>query len=139
MEWQARLSKAGYRISRPRGLIMEILEKAGLPLSPLDIFNQAKREGHLLSIASIYRTLEVLTELDMIKLVHTNSNCKGYVRASIGHKHYVICSGCERIMEFDGMDDLSELIDRVQSDTGFLIQKHLLQLFGLCPECQRRS
>lgn len=139
MEWQARLSKAGYRISRPRGLIMEILEKAGLPLSPLDIFNQAKREGHMLSVASIYRTLEVLTELNLIKIVHTNSNCNGFVRASIGHKHYVICSGCERIMEFDGMDDISELIDRVQGDTGFLIQKHLLQLFGLCPECQRRS
>jgi Fur family ferric uptake transcriptional regulator len=139
MEWQARLSKAGYRISRPRGLIMAILEKAGLPLSPLDIFNQAKQEGHLLSVASIYRTLEVLTELDLIKLVHTHSNCNGFVRASIGHKHYVICSGCERIMEFDGMDDISELIDRVQGDTGFLIQKHLLQLFGLCPECQRRS
>lgn len=139
MDWQASLSTAGYRISRSRGMVMEILEKAILPLSPLDISNQAKREGHLLSIASIYRTLEVLTGLDLIRLVHTNSNCNGYVRASMGHKHYVICSSCERIMEFDGIEDISELIEKVQGDTGFLIQKHLLQLFGLCPECQRRS
>jgi len=139
MDWQARLSSAGYRISRPRGMVMEILEKAILPLSPLDIFNQAKQEDHVLSIASIYRTLEVLTGLDLIRLVHTNWNCNGYVRATIGHKHYVICSSCERIMEFDGTEDISELIDRVQGDTGFLIQKHLLQLFGLCPECQRRG
>ena len=137
MDWQAKLSTAGYRISRPRSLIMEVLERTRLPLSPLEIFHQAKREGHLLSIASIYRTLEVLTGLDLIKLVHTNSNCNGYISASIGHKHYVTCSSCERIMEFDGMDDISELIDRVQVETGFLIQKHLLQLFGLCPECQR--
>ena len=139
MDWQASLSTAGYRISRPRGMVMEILEKAILPLSPLDISNQAKREGHLLSIASIYRTLEVLTGLDLIRLVHTNSNCNGYVRASMGHKHYVICSSCEQIMEFDGMEAISELIERVQGETGFLIQKHLVQLSGLCPECQERG
>lgn len=138
MEWQARLSKAGYRISRPRGVIMDILEKATMPLSPLDIFNQAKREGVLLSTASIYRTLEVLTGVELVRLVHTNSNCKGYVIASVGHTHYVVCSSCMRVVEFDGSEDISSVTDRVQEQTGFLIQKHLLQLYGLCPECQKR-
>jgi Fe2+ or Zn2+ uptake regulation protein len=38
-------------------------------------------------------------------------------------------------MEFSGTDDIEELIHRVEAETSFQVRDHLLQLFGICPEC----
>ncbi len=136
MDWKAKLVNAGYRHSRPRGVIMEILEKSKIPLSAIDILRQAKREGHYLGLASVYRTLELLTGLQIICLVHTSAGCHEYVLASDGHRHHILCANCDQVMEFEGYADIDGLIGRVEEQTGFKVQQHLLQLIGLCPQCQ---
>ena len=136
MDWQTKLVDAGYRHSRPRGVVMQILEKSITPLSANDILKQAKREGHYLGLASVYRALELLTGLDITRLVHTSAGCHEYALASTGHRHYILCANCDQVMEFDGYEDIDGLIDRVEGQTGFKVQKHLLQLTGLCAHCQ---
>jgi Fe2+ or Zn2+ uptake regulation protein len=48
----------------------------------------------------------------------------------------LICEVCGRAVEFSGTDDLNALIERVEVGTGYRVDGHLLQLFGLCPDCQ---
>ncbi len=139
MDWQEKLVSAGYRHSRPRGVIMDILEKSKVPLSAIAILKQAKQNGNYLGMASVYRTLDLLTGLEITRLVHTSAGCHEYVVTSDGHRHHILCAKCERVMEFDGYADIDQLIARVEGDTGFKVQKHLLQLYGLCPACQEKA
>lgn len=137
MDWQEKLTEAGFRVSRPRGVVLGILEHSQVPVSPNEIYRQAKKDGHMLSVASIYRTLEVLAGLGMIVLVHSDTSCNSYMLAPVGHRHHIVCSKCERTIEFEGYEDINLMVKKVQEETGFIVQKHLLQLYGLCLECQK--
>ncbi|MFH1447203.1 MAG: Fur family transcriptional regulator [Chloroflexota bacterium] len=137
MSWQEQLSEAGYRLTRPRRMVMEILINAKAPLAPLAVFKIAQRNGYGLGLVSVYRTLDLLLELGLVTLVHFSEGCHAYVLASPGHHHHIICSGCETVIEFPGVGDLDALTSRVQQETGFQVNDHLLQFYGLCPACQQ--
>jgi Fe2+ or Zn2+ uptake regulation protein len=78
-----------------------------------------------------------LTDLGLVRRVHGHDECQGYVLASPGHHHHVVCRSCEAAVEITGMDDLTTLIDRIGQETGFTVDEHLLQFYGLCPQCQK--
>jgi Fe2+ or Zn2+ uptake regulation protein len=77
-----------------------------------------------------------LEELDLVRRVHRDGRCHGYLPASPGHRHAILCRRCGRATEFAGSDDLEGLIARVQHETGYRVEDHLLQLVGTCPVCQ---
>lgn len=137
MSWQKELSQSGYRISKPRLVVMEILTQAKMPLTPLAIFKQSQIAGRKIGLVSVYRTLELLTNLGLVCLVYANDGNQGYMIASKGHYHHIICKKCEQAIEFSGVDDLEELILRVQHETGYAVSDHFLQMFGVCPSCQK--
>jgi Fe2+ or Zn2+ uptake regulation protein len=90
-----------------------------------------------LGLASVYRALDLLEELSLVRRVHQEDGCHGYVPASPGHQHAIICRACGQTVEFPGSEDLEELVARVQQQTGYRVEDHLLQLIGLCPACNR--
>jgi Fur family ferric uptake transcriptional regulator len=100
-------------------------------------FNRAAWQVHQnLGLVTVYRTLALLAELNLVRRVHRDNGCHGYVLASPGHRHTLICQGCDQAIEFSGEDDIHALIDRVESETGYQVDDHLLQLSGLCPACR---
>jgi Fur family ferric uptake transcriptional regulator len=137
MDWQDKLTNAGYRISQPRCIVMEVLSSAKVPLAPLAVLKRAQSASLCLGMVSVYRTLDLLTKLGLVTLVHLEDGSQGYVLASAGHHHHIVCRSCEQVFEFSGTEDLDELISRVQQETGFEVSDHLLQLYGLCPACQK--
>jgi len=139
MSWQEQLVGAGYRLTRPRSIVMEILSNAKAPLVPSAIFKKAQRDGHSLGLVSVYRTLALLLKLGLVTLVHFSEGCHAYVLVSPGHHHHIICVGCGNAIEFSGAEDLDALTTRVQQETGYLINDHLLQFYGLCPACQQAA
>ena len=135
-EWESRLADAGCRITAPRQAIMGVLANAAAPLSPQEVMQQARQTHSKLGLVTVYRTLNVLSELDLVRRVHLDGGCHGYLPASPGHRHALICQGCARAVEFPGEDDIRALIERVEARTGYRVDHHLLQLLGLCPSCQ---
>jgi Fe2+ or Zn2+ uptake regulation protein len=77
--------------------------------------------------------------LDLVRRVHGQDGCHGYVLASPGHHHHLICRKCGKAVEFTGSGDLSDFIERIEKKTGFAIDEHILQLYGLCPQCQEQK
>lgn len=136
VEWEQSLAGAGCRITAPRRAVMRVLQETCVPLLPQDILAQGRREHRKLGLVTVYRTLTLLTELDLVRRVHSEDGCHGYVSASPGHQHHVICERCSGAAEFPGEDDIRALIERVETGTGYRVDDHLLQLFGLCPDCQ---
>jgi Fur family ferric uptake transcriptional regulator len=131
------LRQAGYRLTKPRLAILQVLQENGESLSPEEICQRGKAIYGPLGLVTVYRTLEVLSELGLVRRVHSGPRCHSYAGAG-SDRHYVICEGCHRVIEFPCMGLLG-LIEGVQARTGFVITQHLIELSGMCPDCQRQS
>lgn len=136
MDWEERLSRAGGRITTPRRTVMAVLQRAARPLTPQEIHARGRRFHRSLGLATVYRALAVLERAGLVRRVHLADRCDGYMRASPGHYHVLVCRRCGRTVEFAGAEDLEGLIAQVERGTGFRVEDHLLQLVGLCAPCQ---
>jgi Fur family ferric uptake transcriptional regulator len=115
---------------------MEVLSEAETPLAPQAIHERGREMHPRLGLVTVYRTLELFEELNLVSRAHHGDDCHGYVLSSPGHRHLLLCHRCGRAVEFPGEDDLDDLIARVEERTGYEVDAHLLQLSGLCPACQ---
>jgi Fur family ferric uptake transcriptional regulator len=139
IDWKHRLTDAGCRITAPRRAVVQVLQEASAPLLPQEIMEQARHIHRKLGLVTVYRTLVLLTECNLVRRVHREDGCHGYVLASPGHRHHIICQRCGGAVEFPGKSDIHALIERVEAATGYRVNDHLLQLFGLCPDCQAQG
>lgn len=136
---QENLHQKGLRMTSQRKLVMSVLKQSATPLSAQSIHQRVLDQNKEIGLASVYRTLTLLTDLGLIRRVHDHEDCQGYVLASPGHHHHLVCRQCGRAVEFSGADDLSKFINLIEENTGFTIEEHLLQFYGVCPECQKRN
>lgn len=137
--WREKLASQGYRVTAPRRAVMAVLAESEVPLCPKEISERAEQDGLQSSLVTVYRTLELLTELGLVRRVHGKDACQGYVQASPGHYHAIVCRRCGQVAEFAGYDGLDDLEAWVAKETGFAIDGHLLQLYGICSECQEEQ
>jgi Fur family ferric uptake transcriptional regulator len=135
VEWGERIRLAGYKLTRQRRAVLEVIAAGGMHLSPAEVYEQAKVKCPALGLTTVYRTLELLSALGLVRRVHLEEGCHSFASASRGHSHHLICNECGEVVEFDGCD-LSPLLERVAQHTGFVIEAHWLELFGTCPACQ---
>lgn len=134
-DWERRLAEAGYRLTAARRAVIQALVATKAPLSPQEVWQSGQSLQPALGLASVYRTLGLLEELSLVHRVHQDDGCHGYMPASPGHQHTIVCRSCGRAVEFPGSEDLEGLIAQVQQETGYRVEDHLLQLVGLCPVC----
>lgn len=134
-EWLERLQANGYRLTEPLRHIVETLVSSPRALGPIEIYDLVRTRYPNLGLVTVYRTLEKLEALGLIQRVHQDDGCHRYLRATQGHQHLLVCTRCGRVVYFAG-DDLSPLIQRTEAETGYTIEDHWLQLYGLCPACQ---
>ncbi len=131
------LREAGYKVTQPRLAVLSVLAEHDGRLSPQDIHRLGKKIYKRLGLVTVYRTLEILDELGVARRVHSRGQCHDYARAG-GDQHYVVCRRCERVVEFP-CEGIDKLIASVRQATGYDIEEHLLELTGLCPQCQTRK
>lgn len=136
--WLDRLQDNGYRLTGSRRAVVEIIASSDRLLNPTEIFDLARALNASIGLVTVYRTLGKLEELDLIQRVHQPGGCHAYIAAVPGHQHLLICQSCGRAEYFSG-DALEVLMDKVGSESGYLIRDHWLQLFGLCGACQQAS
>lgn len=135
-EWMTLLQREGYRQTAARRAIVEVILASRRALEPMEIFECGRKQYPGLGLVTVYRTLEKLEELGLVQRVHQPNGCNMVLRATQGHQHLLICTHCGQAVYFEG-DDLHPLFERVAQGSGFEIQDHWLQLFGLCAACQK--
>lgn len=135
-EWEKCLADAGCRITAPRRAVMQVLLAASMPLSPREILERGRQVHRKLGLVTVYRTVNLLAEMNLVRRIHCEEDCHAYLSASPGHRHALVCQHCGGAVEFLGSGDVHALIGRVEVETGYRVDDHLLQLFGLCPGCQ---
>ncbi len=122
------------KLTRPRQAILDIIAAADHHLTPAEIHKRARKKYPHLGLVTVYRTLELLTELGYVQRVHFNDGCHSYIAAARGHTHHLVCSNCGKAQEFENCE-LEPLIAKLQRKTGFEINVHMLELMGRCPAC----
>ena len=133
--WLAQLQKNGYRLTGARRAVVETVAGSRRALTPLEVYDAAREQYHALGLVTVYRTLEKLEELDLIQRVHQPAGCQAFVATGKGHQHLLLCERCGRVTFFEG-DNLNSLIASISKKTGYRIDEHWLQLFGLCESCK---
>ncbi len=130
------LSRNGYRITQPRRAVIRALLESDGYQSPAEVHRCAKAYSSSVGLVTVYRTLDLLAQMGYARRIHTEDGCHGYVIASRGHhRHHLVCRCCGAAVEFDGCD-LSGFLEQVKTETGYQIEEHLLELVGICPDCQ---
>jgi len=139
-EWLNCLRKNGYRLTAPRIAVVEIVASSEYILSPTDIYNLARERYPKIGLVTVYRTIEKLEELGLLQRVHQPSDCQGFIAAFQGHQHILICQKCGLVQFFDGdHEGITDLMKDVESKTGYQINEHWLQLFGICEKCRQKD
>lgn len=132
------LRQAGYRITRPRrAIVRALLENEGCA-NPSEVLERAKLHYPTIGLVTVYRTLDLLSELGFVRRIHAADGCHSYAMANHGHHHHLICRHCGAAIEFQGCD-LLPFLNRISEQTGYTIEDHLLELVGVCSICQQAS
>src|SRR5512136_2180214 len=118
------LSLAGYRITQPRRAVISALLADEGHHSPAEVPERAQARCPTVGLVTVYRTLELLADLGLARRIHTDDGCHGYVGASNGHRHHLVCRRCGAAVEFEGCD-LSALLDQIGRATGYCVDEHL--------------
>jgi Fe2+ or Zn2+ uptake regulation protein len=136
--WFDRIQNSGYRLTGPRKAIVELMAASQRALSPIDVYDLGRGQYAGLGLVTVYRTLDKLEELGLIQRVHQPGGCHMYIRATRGHQHILLCTGCGTAVYFSG-DNLSPLVSDLSENSGYQIEDHWLQLFGKCKQCQAKK
>jgi Fe2+ or Zn2+ uptake regulation protein len=120
-----------------RLVILRILQDADRHLSPLEIYQQARLAMPGITEATVYRTLNFLTEQGLVLAAHVGYGQLVYEIAGRDH-HHLICRQCGSTQEIDH-SLLRSLYEQFQQATGYQIDSIHVTFFGLCPACRSKS
>jgi Fe2+ or Zn2+ uptake regulation protein len=100
------LRQAGYRLTQPRLAVLQVLKENSEYLSPTEIHERGRTLYPSLGLVTVYRTLETLDRLGLVRRVHGRGNCHGYALANSARGHYLVCHRCSQVIEFpcEGME-----------------------------------
>lgn len=129
------LQAKGFRITQARRVILDTLFNAGGHLSADDLAEQVHALAPQVGRMTVYRTLELLCELGIVRPIYQGTGAAHYIFLHEGHHHHLICNQCHQVIEFDDCA-LEEVAKVVCGRFNFQLQGHLLELYGLCPDCQ---
>jgi Fur family ferric uptake transcriptional regulator len=128
-----RLRSAGYKLTPPRLAVLTVLEESDEHLSHADLLAQGRTIYPTLGRATVYRTLEILTDLSIVRPIYLGDQSVSYTRVDQGH-HHLICTECGAVTEFDDCV-IGELQSMLARRHEFSIRGHLLEFYGLCSRC----
>lgn len=135
-----RLQERQCKLTSQRQLILQIfIDNAAEHLSAEDVHLLLKNKKNDIGLATVYRGLELLSEMDILHKIDFGDGKLRYEINSDESEHYhhhLICLKCGCVMEF--ADDLLESLEHdIELKNGFKIIDHQLKFYGYCRECQR--
>lgn len=123
------------RTTRQRTEIEAVLAETAEFTSAQALFTQLKGQGLSIGLATVYRTLNDMAESNEVDVARTDSGEQLYRLCGTGHHHHLICTQCGQTIEIQA--PLEGWVNSVAEQYGFADVHHIVDLYGLCPDCQR--
>lgn len=104
--------------------------------TPDEVFQHVRRSSEAVNLSTVYRTLELLDELGLIRHAHLSDRAPTYHSAR-GHEHaHLVCRGCHEVISI-GADEMAAALGPLASRHGFAPDYGHLTVFGTCSGCAR--
>ena len=129
----AKLHSLGYRLTPQRQFVLQAVEKLG-HATPDEILAEVQSQSSAVNVSTVYRTLEVLEELGLVRHAHLSDRAPTY-HSVTEHEHFhLVCRNCHRVVSVDP-DVLTPLRERLRDEHAFVVDVGHLTVFGRCEEC----
>lgn len=138
---RAKLSERGYKMTPQRKEILKIFVEHPDKhhMSAEDVYSLLRESDSEIGLATVYRALDLLSELGILVQVEFGDGCARYelntADPKVHHHHHLICVKCKRVIEFEE-DLLDDLEATIAEESGFRILNHEVKFFGYCKDCQ---
>ena len=135
------IKRHGFKLTPQRRAVVHTIASSQDHLTPIAIFEKVRQNHPGIGLVTIYRTLKLLAELDLICELHSGENCPSYITGTPHqHHHHLVCSGCGKVVDFASPrlieHNVAELEGMLSHESGFRIDEHRLEFTGLCRLCQ---
>lgn len=118
-----------------RMLVIDALHNADLHISAEEIYRQLRLRHPYVNISTVYRTLELLKQLNLVTETDFGEGRFRYHVAEKGHHHHLICHGCGKTMDLDD-SALHSVRDVLLREHGFAADLRHLAISGRCSQCR---
>jgi Fur family peroxide stress response transcriptional regulator len=125
-----------YRRSKQREKILKILHRTDIHPTASWIYDRLKSEFPHLSVGTVYRNLNILTEQGLVKKIDCGSTFDRFEATKHPHYHF-ICEQCSSIFDLD-TPIMKDLEDRLSGLENFTVHSHMIEFFGVCEQCKKR-
>jgi Fur family ferric uptake transcriptional regulator len=129
------LEDAGYRLTSPRRALAGAIAARRGHFTADELLDESRRRHLGATRATVFRTLDVLAELGIVERLDLPTGGHAFVACEAAHHHHVVCSACGR-SAWVADPDLERAAAAIGRETGYRIDAHRVELFGLCPQCQ---
>jgi Fur family ferric uptake transcriptional regulator len=136
-DWRARLRGKGYRLTPQRELILDAVDTLG-HATPDDVLAEVRKRSSALNVSTVYRTLEVLEELGLVRHAHLSDRAPTYHTVR-DHEHFhLVCRNCQKVVSVDpGV--LDPVLARLREEFAFEADIGHLTVFGRCVDCEEQE
>ena len=131
---KVRLADSGHRITEPRRALIDSMRDLGDHFTAEELMQATPGVGR----ATVFRTLRLLLDIGALCHVVMESGTVDYRLTSEGHHHHIVCSDCGATSDFASCE-IEDLLDELHRRTGYEIQAHRLEVYGLCADCHEAS
>ena len=134
-----RLRDAGHKLTHARLTVLGALEDSGGHITSSEVLERVSILDGSIGRASVFRTLDLLTSLSIIRPTYLHSSMTPtYVLLPDGHHHHIICTRCNRVIEFEDCG-LAQIESDLEARLHVKLTGHLLEFYGLCERCAADS
>jgi Fur family ferric uptake transcriptional regulator len=134
---EARLRDAGHRSGSGRRAVIDVLARHGCLMTANDILAELQGADRRIGFATVYRALETLSELGLVRRVDPGTGSAAYepVDPSGAHHHHVVCDRCGDVAPFAD-EALERTIEQLSRRLEREIESHEVVLRGSCAACR---
>ena len=131
------VKQKGLKYTEQREIVLNILLRAQEHLTAEEVYNHVKKEypNSNIGIATVYRALSFLEEVDLIASITFGTDGKKYESNAKSHHDHLICTNCGKIIEFID-EEIEKRQEKIAKKNNFKISSHSMQLYGTCENCQ---
>ena len=133
-DWQATLRTKGYRLTPQRELVLHAVERLG-HATPDEVLAAVREESRAVNISTVYRTLELLEELGLVRHAHLTDRAPTYHSTAEPDHVHLVCRGCGAVTEVSP-DVIAATTSELESRYGFRTDVGHLTIFGSCRDCE---
>ncbi|MFQ5679554.1 MAG: Fur family transcriptional regulator [Gemmatimonadota bacterium] len=137
--FRAALQEHRLPVTQQREAVARVLFESGAHLSAEDVAERLRDRGEHIGKATIYRTLNLLVEVDLAAEHDFDEGFKRYeTRVGPSRHDHLICTSCGKVVEFQH-PEMESLQSRIAGAEGFQVLTRQTKLYGLCPACAEQT